>query len=965
MSSLPGCVSLDAATAAPDSEDMTELQQAVVEELGISMEELRQFIDEMLEKMDCIQQRKKQLAELETWSLQKESEVAYVDQLLDDASRAVINCESLVKDFYSKLGLRYHHCSSEDEASQPTEIIEIPDEDDDVLSIDSGDAGSRSPKDQLREAMAALRKSAQDVQKFMDAVNKKSSSQDLNKEMTSDVPSLGPTIASGNPGPGIQGGGAVVQRAIKRRSGLDFDDDGEGNSKFLRCDDEQMCNDKERFARSDDEQSSADKERLARENHSEIERRRRNKMTAYITELSDMVPTCSALARKPDKLTILRMAVSHMKSLRGTGNTSTDGSYKPSFLTDQELKHLILEAADGFLFIVSCETGRVVYVSDSVTPVLNQPQSEWFGSTLYDQVHPDDVDKLREQLSTSENALTGRILDLKTGTVKKEGQQSSMRMCMGSRRSFICRMRCGNSSVDPVCMNRLSFLRNRCRNGLGSAKEGEPHFVVVHCTGYIKAWPPAGVSLPDDDPEAGQGSKFCLVAIGRLQVTSSPNCTDMSNICQPTEFISRHNIEGIFTFVDHRCVATVGYQPQELLGKNIVEFCHPEDQQLLRDSFQQVVKLKGQVLSVMFRFRSKNREWLWMRTSSFTFQNPYSDEIEYIICTNTNVKNSSQEPRPTLSNTIQRSQLGPTTNLSLEMSSGQLASRQQQQQQQTELDMVPGRDGLTSYNHSQVSVQPVATTGAEHNKSLEKSDGLFAQDRDPRFSEIYPNISADQSKGISSSTVPATQQLFSQGNSFPPNPRPAENFRNSGLTPPVTIVQPSSSAGQMLAQISRHSNSTQGAAPTWTPSTRPGFSAQVPTQATAKTRSSQFGVSNFQTSSSFSAMSLPGAPTAPQGTSAYPTLTNRGSNFPSETAGQTAGQFQSRTAEGVGVWPQWQGQQPHHRSSSNEQHVQQTSAQPPSQPEVFQEMLSMLGDQSNSYNNEEFPDLTMFPPFSE
>lgn len=68
------------------------------------------------------------------------------------------------------------------------------------------------------------------------------------------------------------------------------------------------------------------------------------------------------------------MNIFYFAPLSGTGNTSSDGTYKPSFLTDQELKHLILEAADGFLFVVSCDTGRVIYVSDSIAPVLNYTQ---------------------------------------------------------------------------------------------------------------------------------------------------------------------------------------------------------------------------------------------------------------------------------------------------------------------------------------------------------------------------------------------------------------------------------------------------------------------------------------------------------------------------------------------------------------------------------------------------------------
>lgn len=378
-------------------------------------------------------------------------------------------------------------------------------------------------------------------------------------------------------------------------------------------------------------EKDSDKERYARENHSEIERRRRNKMTAYITELSDMVPTCSALARKPDKLTILRMAVAHMKSLRGTGNThSGDGAYKPSFLTDQELKHLILEAADGFLFVVSCDTGKVIFAADSVTQVLNHSQYEFQNSSFYDWVHPDDIEKVREQLSTQD--VGSRVLDMKTGCVKKESHQSAMRLCIGSRRGFICRLRLGHHQADATSPSHLNRLRQR--NSLGPSSDGH-QYAVVHCTGYTKNWPSSSSGMDRIDVDDAHNGSCCLVAIGRLQVISSPNSCDLNNANSQIEFMSRHNMDGKFTFLDQRVNNVVGYKPQELLGRLCFDYIHPEDVNLVRENFEQTINLRGQTTSTIYRFRTKDNDWAQLKTQSYAFLNPYTNEVEYIVCTNT------------------------------------------------------------------------------------------------------------------------------------------------------------------------------------------------------------------------------------------------------------------------------------------------------------------------------------------
>lgn len=76
-------------------------------------------------------------------------------------------------------------------------------------------------------------------------------------------------------------------------------------------------------------------------------------MNTYISELSTMIPMCSAMSRKLDKLTVLRMAVQHLKTIRGTARSYTEGVYKAPYLSEEDLKRVILQVIFGNLYYLN------------------------------------------------------------------------------------------------------------------------------------------------------------------------------------------------------------------------------------------------------------------------------------------------------------------------------------------------------------------------------------------------------------------------------------------------------------------------------------------------------------------------------------------------------------------------------------------------------------------------------------
>lgn len=85
------------------------------------------------------------------------------------------------------------------------------------------------------------------------------------------------------------------------------------------------------------------------------------------------------------------------------------------------------------------------------------------------------------------------------------------------------------------------------------------------------------------------------------------------------DFVIEASIDGRFLYVSADYSETLGYDQDELLGKNIFDFMHPDDMTAALDAFSRgLVEFTSE--QAVFRYRHKNGEWRWFESTGRPFR---------------------------------------------------------------------------------------------------------------------------------------------------------------------------------------------------------------------------------------------------------------------------------------------------------------------------------------------------------
>ncbi|XP_065578829.1 period circadian protein-like isoform X2 [Artemia franciscana] len=281
----------------------------------------------------------------------------------------------------------------------------------------------------------------------------------------------------------------------------------------------------------------------------------------------------------------------------------------PDIVTDMSQSFAFLEKdpsvkrKESFIAALSLESGCVVYVTSSLEEKLFFHCGMWTGRNLLDFLHPKDRLVFTNYVTSGLMGAPGSaaITSPDSGDVSKPSLCVRFRQ-FKSLKTFGFSVMEKKTSYLPFKLN-LKLHRDTKENNDESDDE---MFILVHAIPIKSAY-----SHSDQTFSTG---KFSL----------------------------RHNSASNFNEVDPASIPLLGHMPQDLIGISALDFYHPSDLAVLRDTYSAVIKRRGQpIRSMPYQFKAQNGCYVLLETDWSCFVNPWSKKLEFVVGNHKVVKGPS------------------------------------------------------------------------------------------------------------------------------------------------------------------------------------------------------------------------------------------------------------------------------------------------------------------------------------
>lgn len=334
-----------------------------------------------------------------------------------------------------------------------------------------------------------------------------------------------------------------------------------------------------------------------RESRIIAEKQRRSQYNSQISLIMSLLSDIVHSQRKVDKTSVLRLAANKLRNEHVFGDTIKCGhleTWSSSFLK-------FFDLFGGIMFGVTCR-GRLFIVSPNVQEKLGYCHIDLLGQDMYNYIHPDDKETLRQHI------------------YPQELQTSCDSRLFENHHNFHIRMMRAGARSDPARYERCRIDGILRRSDKATSNGVQDEQIIRR------------QRVRTNRTFSSSGND--VVFIGMIHVLSSAM---PARILPPTaysEYWTRHLIDGRIVQCDQSISLAIGYMTEEVTGTSAFVFMHKEDVRWVICVLRQMYDESREFGESYYRLMSRSGHFIYMRTRGFLEIDRATKKVQSFVCVN-------------------------------------------------------------------------------------------------------------------------------------------------------------------------------------------------------------------------------------------------------------------------------------------------------------------------------------------